>query len=235
MEYQDQQLSKLLRHDPLANAERMTGKSYKEDEVTLALGFLSHIEHGSRLKRELESRDDTTFSNEVRNYTRIIGEEGFEKWLELPFACKRSYDPSPRNESFQIWFNRRDAILLAFDTYHETSVNSASFMYNWIPNDFENMHQFTSSGSTIQAPDGRWVWYGDHDGREAIRHHLKELRSNGKFVNPWVERPYLKIFDHGFHHSIEDLQWDARLLKINEEESRRLSLLPADVRKAIGL
>lgn len=52
-------IGEILRYDALDTAERLTGKSYKEDEDTMGLGFLMHISHGERKAAALKATDDT--------------------------------------------------------------------------------------------------------------------------------------------------------------------------------
>lgn len=162
--YKDDQLSKMLRHDPLANAERVTGNSYKEDPATMALGFLSHLEHGKRTESALLRDDDTTFSNTVDRYTRIIIEEGFEKVLELPFVGKAYAGQPVPNERFQAWFHRADAMLLSFDTHAETHVNGSHLNYNWHPHDRESTPGGVTSTSQIPGHPG----YPERSGQAVV-------------------------------------------------------------------
>jgi hypothetical protein len=43
-------IQKLLDFDSLNEAEKITGKSYKNDDDTTALGFLMHIENSKQRK-----------------------------------------------------------------------------------------------------------------------------------------------------------------------------------------
>ena len=61
-----------------------------------------------------------------------------------------------------------------------------------------NWGEFTSSGS-FKHPDGfvtsdvrdaaynnnELIWVGYHDCREALRFHIRRLREDGTFLNPW--------------------------------------------------
>jgi hypothetical protein len=217
----DRELHDTLRTDPIAVAEQVTGVSYKEDEGTLGLGVLMHMSHGARKREMLEERDDTTFSNDLDRYLRIIGEEGFQKILELDFTKRETA------EKFFVFYHFEDGILLSFDTYGGDSVNGGKFRYNIKPNgttkDFAES-QCTSSGGYTEH-DGEMIWSGDHDCREALRHHIAMLRENGTFVKDWVKPPFLWLLHHG------DIEGEYDYDAINAE---RIAMFPEEVQKAIS-
>jgi len=232
MSIQDENLSRILRHDPLANAERMTGASYKEDPETIFLGLIGHIEHIQKKNEAMLEAGDTIFSNEIGRYKRIISEEGFEPVLCLPFSGRSYGGEKPVAETFEVWFNRTNGILLRFDTYGADHVNGGSFYYNWIPSTKDGPY-VTSSGGYYETTVGL-VWAGDHDAREALRLKIRMLRDNGRFVTPWLVPAQIWMSDYGFGNSIEKLEWPERLRRYDEENERRIALLPVFVRTAIG-
>lgn len=214
----DELLANLLNYDPLDNAEHVTGKSYKTDECTMAIGFIDHLRASAERNATLELLDDTAFSNTVERYTRIITEEGFERVLEIPFADK---DGTP--ESFQIWFHP-DGLLLDFDTFRTRDINSAKFYFNVRPKEQHSMYELRCSGGFCRSDNT--AFSGDFDAREALRFHIRQLRAAGEFLNPWVEQPFLWLLHYmdvkaeGYDHAA-----------ITEE---RIAMLPEHVRKAIA-
>jgi hypothetical protein len=225
----DEALQKMLDYDALNEVERTTGRSYKDDEGAMALGFLLHVAHNSALDRALSDRDDTCLQNQLDRYQRIIGEEGFELALRLPFT---SPFPEKVDEALFIYFHPTDAILLVFDTYGSDRVSGGKFYYNWRTNQRGYPSCITSSGGWNAVPESsrewmpQWVWAGDHDCREALRHNIRGLREHGTFVNPWTHRPFMWLLHHA-DTKVPDFDYKA----INAE---RIAMLPEHVRKAIA-
>lgn len=165
---------KLINTDSLAEAEKITGKSYKEDETTNFIGLALQIEKNNKLKEILNSLDDTTFSNTESDYIRKITNFGFESALELPFI-----NDNDITERLHIFFHPRLAILLIFDTFtwHDDGswakagksvpppfVNGGSFYYNWSPKQsLKNYHNFTSSGHFIYNRNDRFATMYDNN------------------------------------------------------------------------
>lgn len=215
-------LEEMLRFDSLAEAEKMTGQSYKEDEATTWLGMAIGMSNADRKNAELRDRDDTLLSNDYDRYARIVGEMGFSKVLEVPFTSRYS-EP----ERLEIWWHE-DGLLLSFDTYRTEHVNGGKVYYNWRPNPDTERWRYTSSGH--MRPDG--VWVGDHDCREALRHNLGRLRSGGSFLVPWVERPWLWLLHHG-ETDLAPEPWKDRDAYYNRARAERVALLPEHVLAAI--
>jgi hypothetical protein len=122
-------ITKLLSVDPIAEAEKLTGKSCKNNGNTMELGMYLQLAHSDEKKTALHFADDTTMSNDLERYLRIVYEEGFEKLLEVPFV--NHYYPDIEEKLFVFWHT--DGILLSFDTYRSTQVNGGNFHYNWKP------------------------------------------------------------------------------------------------------
>jgi hypothetical protein len=222
----DEELAKLLMYDPLHEAGRATGRDYKEDPATETLGVLMYLSHSDAKRQALTATEDTTFSEPLGNYIRLITAEGFALVLDVPFVGSEN-----RDEHFYVFFHARDGILLKFDTYGQ-HVNSGNFYYNWKPSfdvDAEpdkKPQGLTSSGQYTRDTDGRYLWAGHHDCREAVRLHVRRLRHFGEFVTPWRRSPWLWLLHYmdskvpGYDHAA-----------ITKE---RIALLPVEVRTAIG-
>ena len=74
--------------------------------------------------------------------------------------------------------------------------------------------------------DGRLVWVGYHDSREALLHNLERLEAEGHFIEPWAEQPFLWLLNY---QDTKDEGYDYS--KIN---ARRIAQLPAHVQEMIG-
>ncbi len=217
-------LGKLLRFDPLAEAERLTGTSIHDPapdgqmNAATALGFVVMQSHAAAKEAALRARGDTLFSNELGRYLGIIEAAGFEQVLSVPFQ----HYPDHGDRYFI--YARRDGLLLAFDTFGgEKTVNGGKVYYSWRPSEAarENPWAYTSSGGYRGD-----VWQGDHDCREALIYNLDRLAANGEFVCPWVERPFLWLLNYA-EPKVEGYDYHA----INRE---RIAALPPWVREFIG-
>ena len=161
----DKDIRDLLNYDSLHEAEKFTGKSYKTDKFTKAMGFITHIEHGYKKRKLLESLGDSTFSNTEENYLKIVKSIGFESVLTEPFINKDGTE-----ERLHVMWNKNNSILLVFDTYTcsdtdgsfaragrevpPPSVNGGRFYYNWSQNTDSTTH-CTSSRGCVTNGDGR--------------------------------------------------------------------------------
>jgi len=230
-------LKQALRRDPINEAELITGKDSHNDDVTIWLGLAIEQQLSAEKQRLLENTGDTTFSNKLDRYVRIISSLGFERVLEIPFAG-RSWGGSPApQECFFVYFEPRRGILLRFDTHQGDNVNGGNFYYNWQPHDenFRGSH-ILSSGSFV-CHDGELVtpltWSGNHDCREALRLHINQLEQHGQFVTPWVKTPHLWLIHYNDVDS--DLPWTEKSALFDELNRERKGMLPQFVKEACGI
>lgn len=239
MEYpSDAEIIRLLHNDPLANAEKLTGKSYKDDDSTSNIGFMMSIHDNMVKDKALKSIGDTVFSMDWLAYCEMIETFGFGLMIN---------DSSPDGgESLRVYYHEQDGILLCADSF-QGNRNAASAYYNWRPNlkpkeewkdpdvaELVNFHSVTSSGSfyypgkedMIQSdpPLEEIVWTGNHDAREALSFNMRRLRELGTFVPIWKKQPYLWLVGHW-----EKEDKDNR----NEIVENRIKKLPEWVQKNI--
>lgn len=190
----DERLKEILSFDPLSQAERISGNNYKEDESTMMMGFMMDMIHEENKEATLKSLDDTTFNNDLNNYIRIIESEGFQKIFEVEFYNELS----KKNEKMFVYFQKGNGILLNFNTFWgQKSVNGGKFYYNWKPNSIDVAWGITSGGSYQKDNNNELVWIGNHDCREALRFHIRQLKNNGQFITPWIKIPFYWLIHHG--------------------------------------
>ena len=181
----------MLKFDGLAEAEKLTGKSYKDDKDTMGLGMALHMLHGQQVKDELALRDDTYYSIPFSDALAIYYDLGFVDAYSTTYELRGEVNS-------HIVLVHSDGIIMNITSYGST-LNSATMYYNWeheAPVDGErHPMQYVESGhyisSPYDAPERRWVWSGSHDARVGIRHSLDRLRSNGKFLPIWEEKPFI--------------------------------------------
>lgn len=229
----DSKTEALLRYDPLAEAEKATGDRWG-GYLGLALAF----DHGAKKDAHLRAINDTRSSMSLDEYVAVIEEMGFEKVLELPFDVDLDY-ASHKRDAFFIYAHR-DGLLLKFDTYFDCKkVNSGNVYYVWVANDWDDLykHRCTSSGGVHDLNDPRWenraeekdrsgwVYPGNHDCREALRHNIDKLRQHGRFLAKWPKRPWLWLLHYMDTKGTYDNKAIAR---------ERIAMLPEWVQEMIG-
>jgi hypothetical protein len=223
-------LKELLRVDPLAEAEKITGQSYKDDETTSMLGLILHMDHTQNKQKALQANDDTHFQTKLSDYLRIAKDIGFETVYQKDF-----YSTSSNNTEAHLIMWHPLGILLNFDTFWgKEKVNGGNFDYNVKPKNQDRLDwTVISSGSGFQSDKGL-IWVGDHDCREALRYHISTLKEWGDFICPWVKQGYLHLTNHMDYHDIEDLKWPEKSKAIDGLKKKRMLLLPEYVQKAIN-
>jgi hypothetical protein len=208
---------KVLKFDALSEAEKLTGKSYKEDQETAALGMLLMMENNKAKEQNLRAERDTYFNQSLATYLDIMREIGFNIGVADPFQGN-----SKQETYYILW--RPDGILLTFDTYGGDHLNGGSFYYNWVP--YGEYYPWISSGSGHDI-DGLNVWEGYHDCREAVRHKLRGLQEHGKFLAPWKVGPSIHL---GHYKTVKPpiTEWTNYLKAQNEINLHYLALLPVE-------
>src|ERR1035437_7914901 len=78
-------LRESLKFDALDTAEKITGKSYKDDSSTSFLGMALMHQNNAIKNRVLKLNDDTTFSATVVHYLSVLKDEGFTIVAGIPF------------------------------------------------------------------------------------------------------------------------------------------------------
>lgn len=212
-------IRKVLSRDSLVEAEQITGKSYKKDESTVALGLLIQFDASAERAKLMDQLGDSKFSEPLSSYMEIIAAEGFKVVYRANVGCKE--EGHEGDDLIIAW--HPDGILLCFDTYRK-SVNGGKFYYNWKRTDGKAAWEYdhvTSSGGMKGD-----VWVGDHDCREAIRFNISQLRAHGKFLNPWVSKPFLWLLSY---MDTKDKDYDYKAIN-----AKRIALLPDYVQTAIG-
>lgn len=173
----NEDIDKILRTDPLAEAEKLTGKSYKDDEETAAMGLLMHMANARRRNHLMEANGDSTFRSREEDYIRIIESIGFEKvWMDV-------FEGRVTKEREYIFHNPA-GFLLYFNTYTwevgDCNVNRAEIFFNWKSNDAKNLFPNACSGGL----NDDLVFCGNMDAREAVIHNVTKLLRTGQMHTP---------------------------------------------------
>ena len=192
-------IKKALAFDPLNEAEKQTGKSYKTDNDTTMLGFELMQRNTQEINSLLKRCDDTIFSHSVDDYLRIVSDIGFETLVHFYFESENE-----KSNQYFLFFHRELAILMVTDTYtilEDETINRSDMYFNWRPN--SDNRDGTSSGHFhgFSYDKKESIWIGHNDSRLALRTQIEELKEHGTFVTPWIEQPFLYLVHHGDKNS----------------------------------
>lgn len=210
------EINEALDFDGLYEAEKFTGKSYKDDESTSALGFLATIENNKRKEKLLSSLDDTIFNETEEEYLRKVTDFGFETIYKESFMGKTYFgDEETIEERFYIMFHRKYSILLCWDTFRGHR-NGGNFYYNWSQKLNDSYRPHHASGHII----GNWSKnplsiYFNPDLSEHINPDIEniigkepkwDLQNNQshsdyrKLADPWEEAFNKYVKDNNLRH-----------------------------------
>lgn len=219
-------LDDLLHFDSLAEAEKLTGQSYKDSDGTTWLGLLMHVENNERKEKALRARDDTFYNILWPDFVAVIEDEGFA------VGHTELFEGSYGTEEFILAYSERGLITADSFTWsgRQRKLNSAKLYFNLEVTDPE-FHPYASGKYNRDAYDaGRRVWVGDVDIREGFRHTLRTFGEHGAFVSPWLEDPHLWLLHYGDTNSEawKSANWQAHSAMAYDLTTKRLSLLPAE-------
>ena len=213
-------IAEALSFDSLAEAERITGTSYKDDEGTAFLGMFLAMEQSSQKARLLQGSNDTCNHNNLAQNVQVIESLGFRLLESGTFLSEGIFSEDREEQWFIYW---RDGILLFLDSF-SGNLNSGQAYFNYrFRSEYRNLTGY--SGGFTLTPEGYRVAYGSIDIREGLRHRLTTMEENGEFLSQWVERPFLWLLHH------QDTKTPGYDFDVINEQ--RISLLPQDVQGAI--
>lgn len=173
---EDPYIEELLSVDPLALAERLTGKSYKADDTTSNLGLALALHLNERKAAALKVRGDTSFETPFLATLQIAHELGFTTSYVQLFQGREV------QERYAVLW--RNGILMVLESYAGTRVNNLQLYFDFKYSDSDKLWSIPMSSYPISDQDGI---RGCHlVVREGLRMRLDQLENAGEFVVPWV-------------------------------------------------
>lgn len=183
------EFERILHFDPLLEAEKVTGKSYKEDDETRGLGFLLFQESARQKQEELALRGDFYRNIPFLEAVDIARDAGFKVvWAHSGL----SHYGHPQG-TIIFW---SDGILLVINSYQD-NLNSARIFFNWRPfsgksDEFGPIFSFPVSGGMEHRGEGfddiegdPWVFVGNIHVVEGFKHYVDKLRASGEVLTKW--------------------------------------------------
>ena len=199
----------------------------KEENIRKVLSYdsLAEAERISKKRQIMSVNKDTYYGMEISEYEDVVQDIGFRELKRWHFRYE------DKDAYMAVWWHDF-GILLKYDTFplkHSHDVNGGDFYYNWIPEGQDEIFQHTSSGG--MGADG--VWSGYHDARAAIRFHVHDLLSHGRYVVPWTHNPlnsitFMHYGDKPKHTGSWTTEEDVAMTAISKA---RFMELPEDIRK----
>lgn len=196
----NQEIEKELNFDSLVKAEKLTGKSYKENDATGWLGMALQMEHSIKMNKLMDETNDTKFSETEEDYFKKVTDFGFKSLVILPFKNEHNIE-----ERLHIMFHYDYSILLVWDTHTwgddgswakagksvpPPSRNGGNFYYNWSPNK-SYKGDVTSTGGYIDNGDNN-NYYSSMFNSDLTPHLLpQELRD----IQPKWTNQCFKVFE----------------------------------------
>lgn len=226
----DKAISDIRKQDSLADAEKLTGESYKTSKLTSALGFGLHIQKVQDEQALAEITDDTT-GDSLEHYLKVAKELGFEVVGNWDFVG-REYPPEPvlQEKLFLLW-HRDKYSSLEIETYAAHRVNKATLRYAWQPPEgFSGLPGWICSGG---MRDG--IWCGYHHADKFLRNIWKEINETGELV-PWPEFPFMQLVGYSecLYTNRKGSAFDS-VKHTKQLTAQRLETVPGYVREGMGL
>ena len=172
---------KLLHFDSLSEAEKITGKSYKEDSDTTWMG-MALLQQNNKIKHEiLESQDDVCWGCKIDNYIRILTDLGFVKISEESFNGTGWDDKDIVEEKCYVYWQPSKSILSWFESFNKTDLNTSHWYFAYKPNSVQLFYDvgihcsggwYTGLENPTEKPslpESEWIYMGNWD---ALLGHL---------------------------------------------------------------
>lgn len=228
----------ILNFDPLWEAEKVTGLSYKEDPGTEGLGFLLHMEHTKRKREELALRGDTYWGMPYLDALEVFLGQGFVPVWTLAYTDERGN----KRQAVAMW---SEGVLLLADSY-DGNLNHAHIEFNWRPkdgsDDFSPFFANQISGGMEHRGEGfddiegdPWVGVADIHIGEGFIHKLEKLRASGELLTTWyVTDNLLGIYsiNRPDNHD-NNLPWEKQIARIKQTIRERVAQFDEPARSAI--
>lgn len=228
----------ILNYDPLLEAEKVTGLSYKEDDGTRGLGMLLAMEHGKRKQEELALRGDTYWSMPWTEAMDVFLGQGFETVWAYTYVDKRGNN----RQAVAMW---SDGVLLVADEY-DGLLNTTRIEFNWRPfegsDDFVPFFHNQISGGMYHRGEGfddiegdPWTGVADIHVVEGFIHKLEKLRASGQLLKTWyITDTLLSIYSINFDHEWDkNKPWHEHADRIRRTVRERVAQFDEPARSAI--
>ena len=209
----EENVEDLLRFDPLAVAEKVTGTNYKEDESTTALGMLLSMANGNRKENTLRNLGDTYSQIPWDDFVQVVLNSPLGFALEWQGTFKDDHHGTPGDEG--VFVDQTRSLLIHAHSYGhpdwydgaQKHVNMARLYYQielLTKESQENFWGVQHSGGCVDK--ATMTWAGDIDGREGLLYWATKLQMCGGNLVPWKFPMHFWPLNYSEEHEGERLQ-----------------------------
>ena len=176
--------AELLRVDTLAEAEKFTGESYKDSEVTSALGFVILQVVGKLKEERMSETKDTAWGCSLEDYLEVVGLLGFELAYEEEVEFDSGYKESKRKEKLLVFAERSRGIVLVIETYRLTEVNGATIHWQG-----RGVRIWGGGSCPHKVGEDDYEYTYSKDVREGLRSTINESDNTdgAEFITEWKD------------------------------------------------
>lgn len=225
----DKQIEAHLNFDSLDAAEKMTGKSYKDDEETSKLGLFIQMQHSQQKKKLLQSTSDLYYGCPFKDAIILALDLGFTPIWNKVYDYQGQYDEEMRTEEFVIMYHP-NGYLASFSSYSgfgekEPSLNTANMVFQIESQSYfhwcrDNDTSLSSSRKPLLIegdPDKLVHHLFDMDIREGFKHKFEKLEAMKLVMPEWTvsDRLYLLVpyleYDKNQCNDFGAIDWDKRM------------------------
>lgn len=201
-----------LRTDPLGEAEKLTGKSYKEDEATTMLGLALQIQKGEIVSQQLKALGDTFSRIPWEDFKQLILAHGFKILHQERFEYRGYSGEEDKVDEPEF--------IIAIHPDKKLLIKAESYIWDYDKSDGSgHVHDEVINGGdcygVVRMPTNRAEWNALNcsngtTGDDINRYFSIDIRE-GLFTKLWeIERkvgPFLNWHRSGeFHESYMTLQ-----------------------------
>lgn len=223
MGYSEQFIDDLLKEDPIAITERITGKGHwsnfgeSDMEAALFVGMLS----AERKQNALKSTRDTHWGMSWNYLMELLKENGFKMGTEWTFIDDQYKDEEIKRERAGIYY-RTDGVVLFAESYgNGKDVNSGKCFYELERKPSADKNDFRMLVRTGSSYDNGNKLENEIDIREGLFHNLNKALRYGNFLKRWEKRDSIWILDYmeskrKIDHDSKYEVWSRQYKKVTE-------------------
>lgn len=228
----DTRLKALLHTDALLEAEKVTGKSYKEDKGTEALGFGLHMALGEAKQQALQEARDTYFQMDLEGVLAVYDRLGFRR-VYLEHFQGKGWGDDLVDETYRVLWQPEKGILATVDSWQSSGVNMHKVYFNADMGESGWPDRCSGGFSRTAYDRGERIYAGDRDVREGLALFIRDTEEQGgRFLPQWIERPFCFWLLHHGENRLEGSHEDV-VASYEASTARKVSEFPLEVQEAI--
>lgn len=228
-------VDRLLKYDPIAEAEKISGKghwsNFSEQDNMFAL--LLNMQHAENKEKVLKGNKDTYFSMSWYYLMEVLSENGFKVGTEWEFIDDQ-YNQTHK-EKAGIYY-REDGVVVFAESHNDCkSVNGGKCFYELEMKEGVSDREFFHLLHT-------GCCYGENklenqlDIREGLIHELNKAAMYGNFIKIWKNRRSLWILDYmESHKKIDhDAKYEVWNKQYKEVTMEHISKCPKELKVMVS-